>query len=104
VPEPWQEVSFRRVLYSTYDEENNVLLKFVEYYAFSMNGEPETDWKKVRLTLTLPTIVRCYYAKMQFSPRWVVHDVESIDREAEVFVRSFLPEVLKALPMPEDVN
>jgi hypothetical protein len=76
----------------------------VEYYIFSLNGRPENSWKQVRFELSLPWQKYCYFAKIQFSPARGVTDVRQADKKAEEFLRDCLPEVLKLLPTPADIE
>jgi len=103
VPEPWRRVPFRRALYAVYDRGSGLTRKYAQYYTFSMNGRPEPRWWIVRFELTFPWIQYCYFAKIQFGSRLPVGNTEDADRAAEAFAQCFLPEVLQALPVPEDI-
>jgi hypothetical protein len=78
--------------------------EYAQYYVFSLNGVPECSRTTVRLTLASPFIRHAYFAKIQFYPRFVLPDPAEEDRGAKEFASHFLPEVLKALPMPEDIR
>ena len=97
---PWDgQVNFRRALFA------RGAGKFVQYYVFSLNGRPETSWEVIRATLSLsPWMRHCYFAKIQFAPYGPITHVEQTDRAAGEFARHFLPEVLKMLPMPDDIR
>ena len=99
-PAPWAGgVPFRRALFARRGG------KFVQYYTFSLNGRPECSWEVVRATLSLsPWMRHCYFAKIQFAPYGEVANLEEADRAAARFAEHFLPEVLRALPMPPDVR
>lgn len=76
----------------------------VEYYLFSLNGVPKTDWKVVRGTLSLPWVRHCYFAKIQFAPIGPVSDLAEADQAAAEFAQACLPEVLRMLPTEQDVR
>ena len=100
VPAPWAGgFSVRRALFAKSGR------RFVQYYFFSLNGRPESSWKVVRTTLSLsPWLRHCYFAKVQFAPQGRVDDLERADREAAEILADVLPDVLKQLPMPEDIK
>lgn len=107
VPERWKKwwdgkVKFTRIT----SELPSTKSRSVDYFAFSLNGSPETDRLVVRGKLTLPWVPYCYFAKIQFAPRTDadISDIQEADRAAEEFVRHFLPEVLKGMPTPDDVD
>ena len=104
VPPQWRKVTFRRALYSSWDPKARRLFRCVQYYTFSFNGEPESDWRVVRLTLTYPWVRHVYYAKIQFGPAWPIADVNKTDEAAGEFVRCFLPKLLESLPMPDYID
>lgn len=108
---PWDELlTVRRTLYEVKGELGEIPRLAAQYYIFSLNGLPETSWKTVRLTLAAPWVRYCYFAKIQFYPRMNLYrqvrqtSVEEIDAAAREFVSYFLPEVLRALPMPDDID
>ncbi|MBS3735161.1 MAG: hypothetical protein KGY99_09590 [Phycisphaerae bacterium] len=74
-----------------------------EYYTFSLNGHCEPRWEVIRLRLSAPWMKYCYFAKIQFSPRHSVRDLEALDRQAEAFMACALPAVFKGLPTPDDI-
>ena len=45
-----------------------------------------------------------YFAKIQFNPVNEIKDAEEARQATEEFLKYMLPEVLKALPMPEDIE
>jgi hypothetical protein len=105
VPDRWKKwwdgkIVFRRVL----SEDPATAEKSVDYYIFSLNGRPSTSWEAVRLKLSLPWVRHCYFAKIQFALRSSVEDIPEADKAAEHFAQHFLPEVLKGLPTPDDVQ
>ena len=75
-----------------------------QYYIFSLNGRPEDDWKAVRWELMKPTVRYCYFASIYFLPLSPVDDYEECDRRAREFANYMLPDVLKMLPTPADVE
>jgi len=104
-PAPWSgEVPFRRVWFQRHDKKRGFTDNLAQYYTFSLNGRPESSWKAVRLTLTKPWVRHCYFAKIQISPLGGVGSPEEADEAAERFFQAVCPEVLKLLPMPEDVE
>jgi len=78
--------------------------RLAEYYIFSLNGRPENDRLKVRWKLMSPFVRHAYFAKIQFGPLGSVVDHREADRAAKEFARHFLPEALKVLPMPADLE
>jgi hypothetical protein len=75
-----------------------------QYYIFSLNGTPQSDWMKVRLTLGLPWVKYATFAKIQFSPWGPVDDPRQADEKAKKFAAAVMPAVLKQLPMPSDIQ
>ena len=76
----------------------------VQYYVYSLNGYPESSWKAVRLEMASVFGKYAYFAKIQFNPLNEIEDPNEAKQATEEFVKSMLPEVLKALPMPEDIK
>ncbi|MFP4355056.1 MAG: hypothetical protein ACLFUJ_08000 [Phycisphaerae bacterium] len=78
----------------------------VEYYLFAFNGQPQADWKMVRLYMRDPFISHAYFAKIQFGPVGPgnIDDPEEANRQAEDFIRNVFPNVLANLPSAEDVK
>ncbi|MHC4982483.1 MAG: hypothetical protein ACYTF6_04850 [Planctomycetota bacterium] len=102
---PWKgEVPFRRANFVGINPKTGLLERGVEYYTFSLNGRPETSRNLVRLGLTYPWVRYCYFAKIQFAPMAHVEDLDRMNRAAEEFAGFFLPKILEALPMPEDIE
>jgi hypothetical protein len=99
VPEAWREFEVYR---TAYVDKNNVFS--VQYHVFSMNGEPTWDWKKVRGRLILPNMKYCYFAKIQVASLAPNQTVEQYDQECIKFLQAALPETLRILPSPEDVE
>jgi hypothetical protein len=75
-----------------------------EYYVFSLNGEPENSWEKVRLELSYPWVKYCYFAKIQFTPLFGAGDRQEADRRSRDFVNQCLPRLLRFLPTRQDVD
>ena len=76
----------------------------VQYYVYSLNGYPESSWKAVRLENASLLGKYSYFAKIQFNPLNEIKDTDEAKQATEEFVKYMLPEVLKALPMPEDIK
>ncbi|MCP4376617.1 MAG: hypothetical protein GY794_10650 [bacterium] len=76
----------------------------VQYYVYSLNGYPVSSWKKVRLGMASPFGKYAYFAKIQFNPANEIADSDEAQQATEEFVKYMLPEVLKSLPMPEDIK
>ena len=76
----------------------------VQYYVYSLNGYPESSWKAVRLKMASVFGKYAYFAKIQFNPLNEIGDPKEAKQAAEEFVKYMLPEVLKALPTPEDIK
>ena len=106
LPSPWwdQPVKFRRSRFELYDDRSFRTQEVVEYYVFSLNGVPETSWENVRLQLTKPWVRYCYFAKVQFTPLGGGTRLKELDLAAEEFMGHFLPVILRALPMPSDIE
>ena len=102
-PEGWgPKVPCRRIIFAVNTRYGPA--KYVQYYLFSLNGRPETDWKQVRFKLQNPFERYSYFAKVQFGPRHPVRSVAKADQTAQAFILAGLPEVLKTLPMPADIE
>lgn len=78
--------------------------EFVQYYTFCLNGLNEPSWLRVHSVAKMPIHDHCYFAKIQFAPRYPVTDLAACDRAAQSFFNAFLPEVLQALPTKADVE
>ena len=76
----------------------------VQYYVYSLNGNPEASWKAVRLKMASAFGKHAYFAKIQFNPRNEIGTPAEAKRATAEFVKYMLPEVLKVLPMPEDIK
>ena len=104
-PSPWDKpLDFRRVQYERMDERSGAMRQAVQYYIFSLNGEPESNRLKIRRKLTYPSVKHCYFAKIQFAPSWAVTDTDETDRAAQEFIASSLPIVLQVLPSGRDIK
>jgi len=100
-PEPWNvPITFRRIRY----EDQRLSRRGAQYYVFSLNGYPEAKWTAVRSKLSLPWGKYAYFAKIQFEPVGKVTDMNKADDVANEFMRYVLPEALKALPTPQDIE
>ena len=104
LPAPWNgEIGLRRAVF-----EQTALgggtARFVQYYVLSLNGEPETRRNVVRLRLASPFVKYAYFAKIQLGPLGRVADQRLADEAARDFARNYLPEILKAVAMPRDVE
>lgn len=80
----------------------------VEYYLFSVNGQPSDSRFVVRATLSNPWLKYGYFAKIQFRPIPLdsagITDLAEADRRAKDFFNYVLPFVLTQLPMPSDIH
>ena len=86
------------------DRQAQARRRYVDYYIFSVNGQPVTDRLVVRRKLTYPWVKHCYFAKIQFGPATAIGDFEDADRAAQEFVSYLLPRALEALPTSQDVQ
>jgi hypothetical protein len=104
-PGAWgaEPIDVRRAMFQKTDRQRNTS-RFSQYYVFSLNGKPEHRRHMVRLRLTSPFVRHAYFAKIQFASLSPVHDPAQADMVAREFAKYFLPQVLKTLPMPEDVR
>ena len=104
VPGPWgaKPVNCRFVGYS--DSRITRENLHAQYYVFSVNGYPESSRDAVRLKLASIFGKYIYFAKIQFHPLNEIKDFDESKQAAAEFVKYMLPEVLKALPMPEDIK
>jgi hypothetical protein len=76
----------------------------VQYYVFSLNGEPEGSWKMVRLRLGDPRMRHCYFAKVQVAPVGEITDFNQADEAVKDFLGTFMPAVAAMFPTPQDVK
>ena len=98
-PKPWNEpLTIRRVLFS---DQNRL---YLQYYLFSMNGEPNSSREMVRAKLASPLKKYVYFAKIQVSPRFPVTDEAEMDTRTREFITTCLPAVLKDIAMPSDIH
>ena len=105
VPEAWNgPLNLRRTLYERQDPAIISVNQYAQYYIFSLNGRPESSWETVRLELAKPWVRHCYFSKIQFYPRGPIVNVKQADRAAGEFMNHFLPAVLRAIPMPSDIE
>jgi len=105
-PAPWDEpLTFVRVGYELPDDLKLSSQRYVQYYIFSLNGQPETSRNTVRLKLANPFgSSYSYFAKIQFAPRGAVTDTAQADAAAEEFLLNVLPSVLAQLPLPREIE
>lgn len=102
-PAGWTgKIAFQQIDY--YRKKEGQDQRFLQYYIFALNGKPVADWKVIRWRLQDPFERYAYFAKVQFGPLEPVRSVSATRRAAERFIREALPEILKALPTPEDVE
>ena len=103
-PKGWTgKVPFSRTLYLAKAGRFGAT-KHLQYHTFSLNGRPEADWQMVRLKLQNPFERYGYFAKIQFGPRGPVRSTAEPEQAAQAFIQQALPEVLKTLPTPEDIE
>lgn len=103
-PEVWGDkpVICRFVQY--HNPQGNFENRRVQYYVYSLNGYPESSWKAVRLKTASIFGEYNYFAKIQFHSLNEIENLDEAKQAAEEFVKYMLPEVLKVLPMPEDIK
>lgn len=101
---PWDHAAFNRVGYEMTDRVGLDVRRYVQYYAFSLNGRPENSWEKVRLELTKPWVRHCYFAKIQLAPTGSVSDFAEADRAVSEFLDMFMPAVAAMWSMPSVVD
>ncbi len=103
--EPWNEpFEIRRVVYEFKEPRTMRIVKYIQYYVFSLNGRPEENRQRVRLELTNPFVQYTYFAKIQFGMRQPVADLALADKEAKDFLAVALPAALEMLPTAETVD
>jgi len=104
-PKPWDsKLKWQQTRYTAQTPGTFEATARADYYIFSLNGHPQDSWEMVRLELNYPWIRHCYFAKIQFTPLNGISDSAEAHREVEKFAAYFLPEVLRMLPMPSDVE
>jgi hypothetical protein len=105
-PAPWggTPVKFQQAVFQANENRGEGSAQFAQYYIFSLNGAPEGDRTAVRLTLASPFVRHAYFAKIQFYPLIALPDPAEAREAAKDFAARVLPDVLKALPMPEDIR
>jgi len=109
---PWggSPVKFRRLVF----QPAKSTAEFVQYYVFSINGQPRNDRNAVRWELGMLNVKHAFFAKIEFAPLPVVQKVgnrlvysiprpEEVDAAAGDFVQHVMPSVLKTLPTAQDV-
>jgi len=104
-PSPWdQPLEFQRSGFEIPDPRTSQPQRRVEYYVFSVNGEPETSREKVRLKLMSIFDRYSYFSKIQFSPVFASPNDAEADRAAEELMNCFLPVIFRALPLPDHIK
>jgi hypothetical protein len=89
--------------------------QFVQYYIFCLNGSPKSSRNEVRFALGSLFVKHAYFAKIQFAPLpavqqaggrlvYAIANPAQADQAVADFVKHFMPYVLKALPMPKDIE
>jgi len=103
-PSPWgdEPVTCRFVEFN--NPRGNAENLHVQYYVYSLNGKPEASWKNVRLKMADPFGKYAYFAKIQFNPMNGLESPDEAKKATAEFVKYMLPEVLKVLPMPDDIE
>jgi hypothetical protein len=103
-PSPWGDkpVSCRFVEF--YNPRGNAQNLHMQYYVYSLNGNPESSWKAVRLKMASVFGKYAYFAKIQFNPLNGIRDSAESKQATAEFVKYMLPEVLKVLPMPDEIE
>jgi hypothetical protein len=99
----WQNVKVYRTTYEIRQKDGTVT-RASQYHIFSMNGEPNYDWIRVRWDMGALSLKYCYFAKIQVTTRASEPDVEKSDAICGEFMRYVLPEVLQFLASPDDVK
>jgi hypothetical protein len=98
-PEPWNKpLTLKRVLFEVKGN------RYLQYYLFSINGQPESSRDMVRAKLSNPFKKFVYFAKVQIAPRFPVTDEAEMDKKTREFINYCLPVVLKDIPMPSDIQ
>jgi hypothetical protein len=101
---PWDKLTVNRVGYEMTDRIGFNVSHYVQYYVFSLNGQPEDSWKMVRLKLGDPRLRHCYFAKVQVAPLGEIADFDQADRAAQDFLGTVMPAVAALFPTPEDLR
>jgi len=99
----WTDIEVVRSLFHTTDPQGRQST-LVQYYTFSINGESEEDWKKVRVNLSWNIRQKyVYFGKIQFAPMIPLagngpEDIQAADEAAERFFRDAAVEILSTFP------
>ena len=101
LPKSWDPVPFKAIHYA---RNGGMGERYVQYYLFSVNGQPVVDRNVARLRLTGLTTRYVYYAKLQFYPWSIVRNGDQADAKAAEFLKYSLPVVLKELPTEADIE
>jgi len=103
-PGPWGDKPFSCRFVEYNNPRGSWENRHVQYYVYSLNGYPESSWQAVRLEMASLFGKYAFFAKIQFNPLNEIEDLDEAKQATEEFVKYMLPEVLKALPMPEDIK
>jgi len=104
-PGNWgQPMTIRRTRFEVADQVGLDSRQFVQYYVFSLNGQPEDAWEVVRLRLSEPWRRYSYFAKIQLVPLGGVTDIKQADQAAQEAISYMLPSVLAMLPTATDIK
>jgi len=103
---PWGDgpLSFRRARFEVPDVRTSGTRQVVEYYIFSVNGEPEDSRNRVRLKLMDPFEPYSYFAKIQFGCLGQPSSDKELDAAAEDFMNYMLPVIVRAFPTAEFIE
>jgi len=102
----WKTVKVLRQRFEMTDRGQTVNL--VQYYTFSVNGNNQWDWSKVRLDLRMALGQKyLYFGKIQFAPRGALtdspEDIERADEAARDFFTSLAVPALSKFPTADKV-
>ncbi len=104
-PRPWDdEIKFQRVGFRPLSDEGSSSYRGVQYYTFSLNGQPEWSWEIVRWELAKPWVDYCYFAKIQFTPQGNIKDMERADKRVKEIIKLAMPDILDTIRMPAQFN
>ena len=104
--EPWNgQIGFQRAHWQRVNPDGSSR-QGVEYYVFSLNGQPARKWEYVRFKMALPGPRYNYFAKIQFAPAGYSSftDLAEADRAAAEFIKYALRAALETLPDAADVE
>lgn len=102
-PPPWNEkFTFKGLYYERAEYAGSY--EQGQYYLFNVNGNPEVNRDKVRLTLTSLLLKHIFYSKIQFYIPAPIRDRKEANAKAKEFMEACLPAVLKELPTKADID